>query len=243
MPEKIRPPFFEIGPKAFLYGEEALALARAADEASRRYDVRIIYTPQTVDLRMIAKSVTDVLVFAQHMDPIVPGPGMGSILPQALKAGGVKGVMLNHAECPMEVSKLGRAIEIAREIGLISIVCADSLTDAAAIAQFTPDIIVPEPTELIGKGKSSSLEYIIQSVSAVKNVNPSIQVLPSAGIADETDVYRVIRAGAEATGCTSAIMKAKNPIEMMEKMIFAVRRAWDECQAEAVLSINKERGQ
>ena len=28
---KIRPPFFEIGPKAYLYGEEMLKLARVID--------------------------------------------------------------------------------------------------------------------------------------------------------------------------------------------------------------------
>ena len=30
----IEPPFFEIGPKAFMYGERMLRLARVADEAS-----------------------------------------------------------------------------------------------------------------------------------------------------------------------------------------------------------------
>ncbi len=39
---KIEPPFFEIGPKAYLYGEEMLKLAKAADAISIRYDVRII---------------------------------------------------------------------------------------------------------------------------------------------------------------------------------------------------------
>jgi len=40
----IKPPFFEIGPKAFMYGDRMLKLARAADEASAKYDVRIIST-------------------------------------------------------------------------------------------------------------------------------------------------------------------------------------------------------
>jgi len=39
---KIEPPFFEIGPKAYFYGEEMLKLAKAADAISIRYDVRII---------------------------------------------------------------------------------------------------------------------------------------------------------------------------------------------------------
>ena len=228
MANRVKPPFFEIGPKAFMYGQDMLALARAADEISRRYDVRIIMTPQSVDLRLLAENTTDLLVFAQHMDPILPGRGLGSVLPEAVKATGASGVMLNHAECPMELNALGRAIARARELGLTSIVCADSLKDAAAIAVYAPDIIVPEPSELIGTGQSSGTEYILASIRAVKDVNPDIQVLPAAGIASEEDVYRVIAAGAEATGCTSAIMKAEDPAAMTERMIAAVRRAWDE---------------
>jgi triosephosphate isomerase len=38
----------------------------------------------------------------------------------------------------------------------------------------------------------------------------------------------MIKAGAEATGTTSGIMKAEDPEAMMEEMIRAVRMAWDE---------------
>ena len=40
----IKPPFFEIGPKAYLYGEEMLALARVIDRVAIKYDVDIIDT-------------------------------------------------------------------------------------------------------------------------------------------------------------------------------------------------------
>ena len=46
----IKPPFFEIGPKAFMYGERMLQLSKAADKASVKYDVRIIITPQPSDI-------------------------------------------------------------------------------------------------------------------------------------------------------------------------------------------------
>lgn len=42
------------------------------------------------------------------------------------------------------------------------------------------------------------------------------------------DVYNVIKAGADATGTTSGIMKAADPEAMMDEMIHAVRIAWDE---------------
>ena len=86
--KKIAPPFFEVGPKAYLYGKEALALARDALRASQETGVSGIYTPQLTDLRLIAENVHGLYLCAQHMDPIEPGKGQGSILAEALKDAG-----------------------------------------------------------------------------------------------------------------------------------------------------------
>jgi triosephosphate isomerase len=225
---KIEPPFFEIGPKAFFYGERMLKLAKAADEASKKYDVRIIMTPQYSDIQLLAQETENVLIFAQHMDPLPIGRGLGSVLPEAIKAAGAVGVMLNHAEKPMTVSDLNKAIKRASELGLVSIVCADTIEEAMAIAHFSPDIIVAEPTELIGTGQTSDKEYMVETTRAIRSINPEIQVLQGAGISNGQDVYNVIKAGADATGTTSGIMKAENPEAMLDEMISAVRTAWDE---------------
>lgn len=225
---EIRPPFFEIGPKAFMYGERMLQFAKVADKVSQEYDVRIILTPQPSDIYLLAKETKHLLIFAQHMDPISIGRGNGSILPEALKAAGAVGVILNHAEKPMSLAGLSLAIHRADEVGLATMVCADSIKEARAIAHLAPNIIVAEPTELIGTGQTSDEEYVIATTTAIKKVNPEIQVLQAAGISNAQDVYKVIKAGADATGTTSGIMKAENPETMMIEMIRAVRKAWDE---------------
>lgn len=225
---KIQPPFFEIGPKAYLYGDEMLKLAKAADKASVNYDVRIILTPQYCDIYRLARETEHLLVFAQHMDPLPVGRGLGSVLPEAVKAAGAVGVMLNHAEKPMSISDLYQAIKRADEVGLATIVCANTVEEAVAIAHFSPNIIVAEPTELIGTGQISDKAYMEASTQAIKDVNPEIQVLQGAGIKNGRDVYDVIKRGAEATGTTSGIMKAADPEAMVDEMIGAVRRAWDE---------------
>ncbi len=224
---KIEPPFFEIGPKAFFFGKRMLKLAKAADEASKKYDVRIIMTPQYSDIQLLAQETENVLIFAQHMDPLPIGRGLGSVLPEAVKAAGAVGVMLNHAEKPMTISDLNKAIKRADEVGLLSIVCADTVEEAMAIAHFSPNIIVAEPTELIGTGKTSDEDYIIETTKAIKSINHEIQVLQGAGISNGQDVYNVIKAGADATGTTSGIMKAENPEAMLDEMISAVRTAWN----------------
>jgi triosephosphate isomerase len=224
----IKPPFFEIGPKAYLYGESMLALAKAADKASAKYDVQVILTPQYTDIPMLAKETEHLLIFAQHMDPLPVGRGLGSVLPEAVKAAGAVGVMLNHAEKPVSLSDLNRTIKRADEVGLATIVCTDTAEEAAAVALLSPNIIVAEPPELIGTGKASDMSYVKETIKAVRSINPDIYVLQGAGISSGKDVYNVIKAGADATGSTSGIIKAKDPVAMIDEMLSAVRKAWDE---------------
>lgn len=225
---KIKPPFFEIGPKAYLYGEEMLKLAKVIDKTALKYDVDIIVTPQYTDIRLLANNTERILVFAQHMDPLPVGRGLGSVLPEAVKAAGAVGVMLNHAEKPVTDDVLAETIKRADEVGLGTIVCADTIEDVKKIAKMGPNLIVAEPTELIGTGKTSDSNYVIDTIKTVHDINPDIMVLQGAGISNGTDVYNTIKLGAQATGSTSGIIKADDPYAMVEEMIYNLRRAWDE---------------
>ena len=223
-------PFFEIGPKSYLYGDDILDLALAADAASEKYDVDIIFTTPIVELRRVKEATHRIHVFAPHMDSLRPGRGVADILPESLKAAGAEGVMLNHCEKPLTVAELKAAIKRADEVGLATIVCADSIAEASAIAHLCPNIIVAEPTELIGTGKASDKEYVEASTKSVKEVNPDIMVLQGAGIKCYDDVYRNIFAGADATGSSSGIVALPTREErnkMVDDMIRAVRDAWD----------------
>ncbi len=227
-PFKLKLPFFEIGPKSYLYGDDVLNLALAADAAAQKYDIDIIFTTPVVDIRRVAEQVKRILVFAPHMDPIVPGRGLADMLPESLLEAGARGVMLNHCEKPIPLAILNQTIRRADEVGLATIVCTDSILEAAAVAYLAPNIIVAEPTELIGTGKTSGMDYVKASIDAVKRINPNIYVLQGAGISNGRDVYDVIFAGAEATGSSSGVVKARDRAAMVDEMIGAVRGAWDE---------------
>ncbi|MDD3094021.1 MAG: triose-phosphate isomerase, partial [Clostridia bacterium] len=144
------------------------------------------------------------------------------------KAAGAVGVMLNHAEKPLTMEEIQKTIERADEVGLGTIVCSDTIEQMKQIAKMSPNLIVAEPTELIGTGQTSDISYVKESIETVKQINPEIMVLQGAGIKDGNDVYNVIKAGALATGSTSGIIKAKDPYAMVEEMIYSIRRAWDE---------------
>lgn len=226
---EITPPLFEIGPKAYLYGEGMLALARHADAVGRKYDVQVILTPQYVDIASVACEMKKALVFAQHMDYLPVGRGIGSVLPEAVKAAGAAGVLLNHAEKKLSRADLERTMKRADEVGLATMVCADNLAEAKTIARLRPNIIIAEAPELIGIGKrtDNDREMISTINNAIWDVDPNIRVLHGAGIGTGKDVYDIIAAGAQGTGSTSGIMKASDPLAMTEEMIRSVRMAWD----------------
>ena len=224
----IKAPFFEIGPKSYLYGDDILELAKAADAASEKYKVDIIFTCPLVELRRVAENTKFIHVFAPHMDPLTPGRGLADVLPESLVAAGAEGVMLNHCEKPISIATLKATIKRAEEVGLTTIVCADSEEDASKIATLNPDIIVAEPSALIGTGVSVGPEYVEAATKCVKDVNPNILVLTAAGIANGTDVYNTIIAGADATGSSSGVAKAADRAAMVDEIIAACRKAWDE---------------
>lgn len=225
---KIKPPFFEIGPKAYLYGEEMLKLAKVIDKTAMKYDVDIIVTPQYTDIKLLADNTERILVFAQHMDYLPVGRGLGSVLPEAVKAAGAVGVMLNHAEKLITLDVIEKTIKRADEVGLATIVCANTVEDVKAIAKLGPNLIVAEPTELIGTGRTSDSNYVLDTIRTVNEINPDIMVLQGAGISNGQDVYNIIKLGAQATGSTSGIIKAEDPYAMVEEMIYNLRKAWDE---------------
>lgn len=227
---KIKKPFMEIGIKNYLYGDDVLKLALAADQAAEKYEIDVLLITPYVDIRRVAEHTSRIIVVAPYMDLIKPGRGMADILPEALKAAGAKGVVLNHCERPMTLSHICRGIHRARELGMFSFVCADTLEEVAAVAQMHPDIINPEPTELIGTGMASDVDYMKSSIQVVKQIDPYILVEQAASISTGEQVYEAIMAGADGVGAASGICTTLNPGKTAEEMIQAVRMAKDDLQ-------------
>lgn len=225
---KIKTPFFIVNPKSYLYGKESLELALVADKLAEKYDVEIFFTAPFADLSNIKANTKNVIVTAQHMDPLVPGRGMGHVLPESLKAAGAEAVFLNHAEHSLKLVDLVKTMNRAKELGIITIVCADSLQEAVAIAKLGPDILLCEPTDLIGTGKTSDESYLVETTNKIKEIDENILVMQASGISSGEDVYKVISHGADGTGATSGILKAPNRAKRLEEMIQAIVKAKNE---------------
>lgn len=222
---KLRVPFFVVNPKSYLYGEQVIALAKYTDALAARYDFDVLFTAQHVDLAAVKAAAPHLIVTAQHMDGHRPGAGMGHILAEGIKAAGAEATFLNHAEHPLTVSALAKAMARADELGILTIVCADTVEEAKAVAKLHPDIMVCEPTSLIGTGKVSGKEYMTATNDAVKGVSPDTLVLQAAGIHNGENVYDAIMCGADGTGGTSGIVCAKDPYATLDEMFAALDRA------------------
>lgn len=227
MKASIRTPFFEVGVKNYLYGDAVLRLAQAADEAATEYDIDVLFVAPYTEIRRVAENTRRLIVLAPYMDTLLPGRGMADVLPEAIAAAGARGVVLNHCERPMTLSAIAKTIARANALDLLTFACADTVAEARAIAQFHPDILNPEPTELIGSGRLSDMTYVHEMIAAIKAIDHSILVEQAAGITSGQQVYELITAGAEATGAASGICLAADPQATVREMIAAVRKAWN----------------
>lgn len=225
----IRTPYFEIGTKNYVYGDTLLEYAKAADRAAEKYDIDVLFITPAVEIRRVAENTKHLIVLAPYMDTLRPGRGMADILPEALKAAGAQGVVINHCEKPMSLPQMKKTIDRARELDFLVFACADTLEEAKAIAQLHPDIINPEPSQVIGGGNGvSPMDYVKDSIRVIKEIYPDILVEQAAGITNGQQVYDFIMAGSEAAGAASGIMNAKDPVAMIDEMIAATRRAADD---------------
>lgn len=225
----IRTPYFEIGTKNYVYGDTLLEYAKAADKAAEKYDIDVLFITPAVEIRRVVENTKHLIVLAPYMDTLRPGRGMADILPEALKAAGAQGVVINHCEKPMSLPQMKKTIDRARELDFLVFACADTLEEAKAIAQLHPDIINPEPSQIIGGGNGvSPMDYVKDSIRVIKEIYPDILVEQAAGITNGQQVYDFIMAGSEAAGAASGIMNAKDPVAMIDEMIAATRRAADD---------------
>ena len=229
MKPQIRVPYFEVGTKNYVYGDTLLEYAIAADKAAEKYDVDVLFICPAVEIRRVCENTKNLIVLAPYMDTLRPGRGMADVLPEGLKAAGAQGVVINHCEKPMSLPQMKATIDRARELDMLVFACADTLAEAKAIAQLHPDIINPEPSEIIGGGNGvSPMAYVKDSIKVIKEIYPDIMVEQAAGITNGQQVYDFIMAGSEAAGAASGIMNAADPIAMIDEMIAATRRAADD---------------
>ncbi len=201
-------------------GERALYIAKQVEKVWKETGVPIGVAPNFIDLSLLASEV-EVPVFAQHADPVEPGARTGQVPVGVLKSIGVKGSILNHSERQILLKDIRSSVEMLRELGLTSVVCAPTPAESAAVSSLDPDAVAIEPPELIGTGipvSRAKPEVVTDSVRSVMGVNPKVKVLCGAGITSGEDVSAAIKLGSYGVLVASAVAKSSDPYKKVREL-------------------------
>ena len=185
-------------------GGNAEKLAVLCDMVAEETGGNVILCVQNSDLYRVVKALeghrrNHIPVFAQHVDDVTMGKGTGKDTPEALRANGASGVLINHSEDKLTKAEGGKIVgldQIQRRVdrcvqcGLAALVCcgyddeASFIAEATNIARMSIDAIAPEPPSLIGGDKSvtTEAESVKKLVAAIKGVNPKVRILLGAGV-------------------------------------------------------------
>lgn len=198
-------------------------VGRAAVRASEETGATVAVCPPLPWIH--ATLATGALVFSQHTDALSAGAHTGYSPPEIIKRTGAKGSLINHSEHRLLLSDIEFLVSRMRELGLFSVVCADTPSAACAVGSFTPDCVAVEPPELIGTGVSVSRakpEVIRSAVLSVSRISEKIPVVAGAGIVDAADVKKAVELGAAGALVASAVVHAGNRAETILKMAQAL---------------------
>ncbi len=193
-------------------GENAIRLAKICEEVAfkTKTDIRICVC--STDINSVSKAVK-IPVYSEHIDPEQLGKHTGAIPPEAVKAEGATGTLINHSEDKVPFEEVSKAIIRAKEVGLKSIVCATTPEKAEDAALLKPDFVAVEPPELIGGDisvSSAQPEIISESVKRVKERH-DVPLLVGAGVKTKEDVKIALELGADGVLVASGITKAEDP--------------------------------
>lgn len=201
-------------------GARALELAKFHEQVAAELGVNFAVCPQVTDIWNLAENLK-IPVLAQHFDLVTYGAFTGQILPEALKAAGASGSLLNHAERRIPFSQIADFINRAREVGLFTVVCARDLKEAKEIAALNPDAVALEPPELIGGDVSVSTANPDIIKNAVREI-PNVPVIVGAGVKTGQDVKIALALGARGILVASGVTRAASPRKVLEEFAKAM---------------------
>lgn len=203
-------------------GSNAVQLAKIIDKAAAHAPVSVLIAVQALDLALIAKSVKNVKVIAQHCDGVGYGAHTGHLLPEEVKAHGGVGTLINHSESPVPMSLLGKSIDLAQSVfPEYTIVCSPSYDKTIELDRnFDPHKIAYEPPELIG-GDISVSTAKPEIIKKVVGISTERQILVGAGIKTVEDIRISLKLGAIGVLVASGVVRAEDPGKVVKEFLLA----------------------
>jgi triosephosphate isomerase len=201
-------------------GEGSLKLARAAERVSREVKAKIIVAPPTPLLGLVASRVR-VEVFAQSVGNAAGEKTTGAVLPEAIKAAGASGTILNHSEARLEPRGLPELVQRIGGLGLKTCLCARDSKEVASLASLRTEYLAVEPPALIGSGIAVSKAkpgLVARSVSLARSSGYRGKVLCGAGIVEGADVRRAVELGVDGVLVASSVVTARDWVAKIREL-------------------------
>ncbi|HYC11729.1 MAG TPA: triose-phosphate isomerase [Nitrososphaerales archaeon] len=192
-------------------GDGSVRLAAAAAEVASRSGAEIAVAPPTAMLATVASRVS-ISVFSQSVGAEEGEMTTGADLPEAAKAAGASGTLLNHSEARKPLGELKALVPRAKKAGLKICLCASGSREAAVLSVLGPEYLAVEPPELIGSGVAVSRarpEVVRATVEVARRAGYKGKILCGAGIVGGDDVKRAVELGAEGVLVSSSVVKAR----------------------------------
>ena len=104
----------------------------------------------------------------------------------------------------------------------------EDVAEAVAISKLNPEILLAEPTELIGTGTVADDSYMVETIQKLHEANPDVLVMIASGVSTADDVYHILKLGADGTGATSGILNAPSPAGRIQEWADAVIKLQNE---------------
>ncbi len=167
-------------------------------------------------------SAVRIPVLAQHVDPVSWGACTGSVPPEAVRASGARGSLVNHSEHPLSPRATADVVRRLATLSLAAVVCAPTVRAAASLGRLRPPYLAVEPPELIGGDRAVSTarpEVIERTVALVHAVSPRTRVLCGAGVHTRADVARAFELGSDGILVASAVTKADEPRRVIDNLL------------------------
>ncbi len=203
-------------------GQAGIDLMRIISEKNDGLGLEVGLCVNVLDMKDALREAKGVSVYAQHVDPIGYGSYTGKVNPEYLVEMGVAGSLINHSEDRVGLYTIVKEIESFREMGIISIVCVESLEEARVVADMKPDIIAYEPPELIG----GDVSVATASPDLIEKIVREIEcpVMVGAGIKTAEDVRVCLELGAYGVLVASGIVKSEEPGKVVSDFLEVIQK-------------------
>jgi triosephosphate isomerase len=195
-----------------ILGDRAIGLATTAEDVCKGLSIELILSPPVPMLSAVAARVR-VPVFSQAVSDLQEGKSTGAIIPEALRAAGCAGSIVNHSEARLAQETVRHLIPRMKTLGLASCVCGEDPKEIASLSALAPEMLAVEPPELIGGGVAVSQarpDLLLEASRSAKEAGFTGRLLCGAGIATGEDVRAASRLGMDGILVASSVVKAKD---------------------------------